>query len=98
MLLVLDDDGVAYDGGREAALGTYGELLQKVVSGGFPDAGFELFGGLAVGGLRGDEAEYDGFSSGTWWRGSKVPERSSSYSRSRRSAPMPPKIPRASIS
>ena len=61
MLLVLDDDGVACDGGREAALGTYGELLQRVVSGGFPDAGFELFGDLAVGGLRGDEAEYDGF-------------------------------------
>ena len=60
VLLVLDGDGVADDGGRKAALGAYGEFLQWEVPGGLPDAGFELFDCLAVGGLRGYQAEdYD---------------------------------------
>src|ERR671917_562949 len=60
VLLVLDGDNVAYDGDRKAALGAYGEPLQREVPGGLPDAGFELFDCLAVGGLRGYQAEdYD---------------------------------------
>ena len=37
VLLVLDSDNVADDGGRKAALGAYGEPLHREVPGGLPD-------------------------------------------------------------
>src|SRR5918999_5115360 len=54
-------DLVSHDRGREAALRAHGEPLYRYVLCGLPDAGFELFDGLALSaGLGGDEAEDDG--------------------------------------